>query len=165
MDGTTQAIGERLQDLIKVIRLLKHQRAADRPLVPAGLVGLLGLIDKMSAGCHARELAIHSSLDPSTVSRAVAGLVADGLVAREPDPHDGRASVLVVTDKGHAALAEAMEWYGSRIGQALADWTPDEIATFSRGLDRFTHALGSASTSPSTTSHSTTSHRTTEAAA
>ncbi|XVV16170.1 MarR family winged helix-turn-helix transcriptional regulator [Actinoplanes sp. CA-131856] len=155
MDGATQAVAERLQDLLKVTRLLKHQRTAERPAIPAGLVGLLAHIDRTPTGCHARELAIHAALDPSTISRAVATLVSGGLVAREPDPHDGRASVLVVTEKGHTAMEEAMRWYGSRIEQALADWTPDEIATFSHGLERFTQALGGA----------TTSHVTTEAAA
>lgn len=144
-------IGDRLHDLLRVVRLLKHQRSAERPAIPPGLVGLLGQIDRMPSGCHARELAIQSSLDPSTISRAVAALVTGGLVAREPDPHDGRASVLVVTDKGRQAIAEALEWYLGALGQALADWTPDEIATFGHGLARFTQALDGALTSQDST--------------
>ncbi|MEV4348571.1 MarR family transcriptional regulator [Actinoplanes sp. NPDC049596] len=151
MDGATQVIGDRLQDLLKVIRLLKQQRSAERPAIPAGLVGLLGQIDRTGTGCHARELAIRTSLDPSTISRAVATLVTDGLVVREPDPHDGRASVLVTTEKGRQAMAEALQWYLGSIGQALADWTPAEIEAFSAGLARFTSALSSASTTAPTT--------------
>ena len=42
--------------------------------------------------------------DPSTVSRHVAVLVEQGLVRRVADEADGRATRLVVTDAGRAAL-------------------------------------------------------------
>ena len=44
--------------------------------------------------------------DPSTVSRQVAALVKDGLLERRADPADGRASLLVLTAKADAVLAE-----------------------------------------------------------
>ncbi|MBN9180531.1 MAG: MarR family transcriptional regulator [Microbacterium sp.] len=42
---------------------------------------------------------------PASVTNAVARLEQDGLVRREPHPHDGRAAILVLTDDGRA-LAE-----------------------------------------------------------
>jgi DNA-binding MarR family transcriptional regulator len=130
-----------MQRLLKVIRLLKQRRAGEGIAVPTGLLGVLVHIDRQAAGCHARELADSAALDPSTVSRAVTALVAHGLVAREADPHDGRATVLAVTPAGRAALDEALNWYDALIAEALADWSPDEIATFNSSLDRFTGAL------------------------
>jgi DNA-binding MarR family transcriptional regulator len=64
-------------------------------------------IDRLPTGCRSSDLAARAGLDPSTVSRAVAGLVTQGLVTREADPHDGRATLLVVTPAGHAALSDA----------------------------------------------------------
>ncbi|MFI5890063.1 MarR family winged helix-turn-helix transcriptional regulator [Actinoplanes sp. NPDC051513] len=137
-------IGSRLHDLLRVIRLTKQRRSEERTAVPSGALGMLALIDRLGTGSHARELAAQAALDPSTVSRAVAALVAGGLVARKPDPYDGRATVLAVTDAGRAALDDALDWYERLVARALADWTPDEIAAFDRQLGRFTEAMDNA---------------------
>ncbi|MEU8240848.1 MarR family winged helix-turn-helix transcriptional regulator [Actinoplanes missouriensis] len=144
MDGAVPEIGTRLHDLIRVSRMLKQRRSAERSAIPIGLFVLLAEIDRLPTGSHARELAIQSGLDPSTVSRAVAALVSHGLVAREPDPHDGRATVLVVTVTGKAALAETLQWYERTLARALAGWSPEELAAFSHGLGRFTEAIDTA---------------------
>ena len=44
-------------------------------------------------------LAETACVDPSTVSRQVAQLVKAGLVERQSDPEDGRASLLVATEQ------------------------------------------------------------------
>ncbi|MFI6162299.1 MarR family transcriptional regulator [Micromonospora haikouensis] len=141
---TTRELGARLYDLLKSVRLIKQRRADDRPSVPLGLVGMLTQIEQLAAGAHARELAEHTGLDPSTVSRAVASLVAHGLVERRADPTDRRASCLAVTPAGRAALADTYGWYGELLDRALADWTPDEVAALCSALGRFTRDLGSA---------------------
>ncbi|BBH69097.1 hypothetical protein ACTI_57820 [Actinoplanes sp. OR16] len=141
MDGAVPEIGTRLHDLLKVTRLLKQHRSAERTAIPAGLFVLLAEISRLPDGGHARELAIQTGLDPSTVSRAVASLVAHGLVAREPDPHDGRATVLVVTAAGRNALAETVTWYERVLDRALADWSPAEVAAFNISLGRFAQAI------------------------
>ncbi|WP_432958504.1 MarR family transcriptional regulator [Micromonospora haikouensis] len=141
---TTRELSVRLYDLLKSVRLIKQRRADDRPSVPLGLVGMLTQIEQLAAGAHARELAEHTGLDPSTVSRAVAALVAHGLVERRADPTDRRASCLAVTPAGRAALADAYGWYGQLLDRALADWTPDEVAALCSALGRFTRDLGSA---------------------
>ncbi|HEX5198796.1 MarR family winged helix-turn-helix transcriptional regulator [Paractinoplanes rhizophilus] len=134
-----------------MIRLTKQRRSEERTAVPGGALGMLRIIDRLGDGAHARELAAQAALDPSTVSRAVAALVADGLVARQPDPHDGRATTLAVTPAGRAALADALDWYQRLVDRALADWTPDEIAAFDRQLGRFTEAMQDALTTTSFT--------------
>ncbi|MFF3855980.1 MarR family transcriptional regulator [Micromonospora sp. NPDC002575] len=141
---TTRELGARLYDLLKSVRLIKQRRADDRPSVPLGLVGMLTQIEQLAAGAHARELAEHTGLDPSTVSRAVASLVAHGLVERRADPTDRRASCLAVTPAGRAALADAYGWYGQLLDRALADWTPGEVAALCSALGRFTRDLGAA---------------------
>ncbi|MFR9778610.1 MarR family winged helix-turn-helix transcriptional regulator [Micromonospora sp. MS34] len=137
----TAELGMRLPDLLKGVRLLKQRRAHDRPGVPPGLVGVLTYLDGCATGCHARELADRTRLDPSTVSRAVATLVADGLVERRADPTDRRASRLTVTDAGRAAVAETRDWYGRVFARALVGWTPGEVAELSAALGRFTRDI------------------------
>src|ERR1700761_4947179 len=55
---------------------------------------------------RASELAEKVQADPSTVSRQVASLVKSGYVERRADPVDGRASLLVLTDRGQEFYAE-----------------------------------------------------------
>ncbi len=52
------------------------------------------------------DLAEKVQADPSTVSRQVAALVRDGYVERRADPMDGRASLLVITERGRQFHAE-----------------------------------------------------------
>ena len=68
--------------------------------------------------------------DPSTVSRHVAALVEQGLVHRVADESDGRASRLVVTDAGHAALETLRRERESHLDQVTAGWTAADLATF-----------------------------------
>ncbi|GAB7047246.1 MarR family winged helix-turn-helix transcriptional regulator [Catenuloplanes indicus] len=130
----------RLQEQQRALRLAKQARRADG--VPPGLVGLLAELDRLSGQeCHVKELAAHTYLDPSTVSRAVAHLVTLGFVARTPDPEDRRASVLSVTPKGRAAIAEMHDWYGTVAAEALESWTPMELDDFTRMLARFSRDM------------------------
>ncbi|WP_199723464.1 MULTISPECIES: MarR family winged helix-turn-helix transcriptional regulator [unclassified Micromonospora] len=121
--------------------MLRQRRADERPAVPAGMVGMLLHIDQLAGGCHAQELAQRTRLDPSTVSRSVAALVAHNLVQRRPDPTDKRASLLAITPAGRAALAGTHSWYGEVLDRALADWTPGEVEALSVALDRFTRDI------------------------
>lgn len=48
-----------------------------------------------------RNVAARLHCDPSTVSLAADRLQATGLVARQPDPADGRKRTLALTQRGH----------------------------------------------------------------
>lgn len=75
--------------------------------------------------------------DPSTVSRQVTQLVDRGLVERQPDPTDGRASVLAATDEGRAVAARIRARRNEKLGQVLVDWPVDDLTEFARLMDRF----------------------------
>ena len=85
---------------------------------------------------------VHS--DPSTVSRQVAALVKEGLVERRADPADGRASLLVLTPKADAVLAEHNEIRLDFFARVLRNWSSEEIDQFAALLDRFTTDYGNA---------------------
>jgi DNA-binding MarR family transcriptional regulator len=111
-----------------------RERAALVLLFPLGRLGPL----RQSA---LAEL-VHS--DPSTVSRHVGTLVERGLVRRVPDESDGRASRLVITDAGHTALHDLCAERESRLDQATAAWSEDDLATFARLFGRLIDDLESA---------------------
>jgi DNA-binding MarR family transcriptional regulator len=98
------------------------------------LLKCLNAAGSMRAG----ELAetIHS--DPSTVSRQVAALVKDGLLERRADPVDGRASLLVLTPKAAAVLAEHDRIRLDFFARVVDDWSADDLARFADLLARFT---------------------------
>ncbi|MEV6341851.1 MarR family winged helix-turn-helix transcriptional regulator [Actinoplanes sp. NPDC051851] len=131
-----------MHEVLKAIRLLKQSRPPAFTSVPVGTVGVLAAIRAHGdAGCHAKDLAADSVLDPSTISRAVAALVRAGLVTRCADPADGRASTLHLTDEGYAVLGAAHGYYESRLTDALHDWTPQEVTDFAAALQRFARDL------------------------
>lgn len=76
--------------------------------------------------------------DPSTVSRQVAQLVRDGYVERRADQADGRASLLIATEKGTAAHREHQRMRNERYRRMLAEWSERDVRRFTTLLQRFT---------------------------
>jgi DNA-binding MarR family transcriptional regulator len=143
----TAELALHLRDLLKVVRHLKQRRDGQRPGTPAGMVGILLTIDRLTGRdecCHAKELARVSGLDQSTVSRAVTALVSHGLVERMPDPADKRASILAVSPAGRTALKEASDWFDRVLARALDQWRDDEIDVLTASLGRFVADLDAA---------------------
>lgn len=93
---------------------------------------------------RSRELAEAMSADPSTVSRHVAQLVDHGLIRREADPDDGRATLLVITDAGRDRVLGMREIRRSAMAGVMADWSDDELHTLVRLLGRFVDAADAA---------------------
>ena len=136
-DGARHELLARMRDVLKAVRLFKNQ-TPPRRTVPHGTLGVLAGIDGISTtGCHVKDLAAHCALDPSTISRAVAALVRDGLVQRAADPTDGRASTLALTPHGREVLDDTNAWYEDRLAAALKAWSTEDLAALSALLQRF----------------------------
>lgn len=54
-------------------------------------------------GILIRELAVYAVVEQSTLSRALDGMARDGLIRRETDANDSRATRLFLTEAGQAA--------------------------------------------------------------
>jgi DNA-binding MarR family transcriptional regulator len=93
---------------------------------------------------RAGELAECLHSDPSTVSRQVAALVKDGLLERRSDPEDGRASLLVLTRKADAVLADHDEIRLEHFATVLDGWTETDLRKFAALLRRFNAAYDNA---------------------
>ncbi|HEY0902296.1 MAG TPA: MarR family transcriptional regulator [Marmoricola sp.] len=90
---------------------------------------------------RAVELVDLFSLDKGSVSRVVRQLVDLGLAERSPDPDDGRASIISVTDEATRRLALMHERRREHFAARLADWTPDDIEELGEQLGRFNLAV------------------------
>jgi DNA-binding MarR family transcriptional regulator len=66
------------------------------------------------------ELARLEQISPQSMGATLGGLEARGLVARRPDPMDGRKAVLYLTPAGQAVLQDRRNGSTQRIAQALA---------------------------------------------
>ncbi|HKC27253.1 MAG TPA: MarR family transcriptional regulator [Jatrophihabitans sp.] len=93
---------------------------------------------------RATELAEHLQSDPSTVSRQVAALVKDGFIERRADPDDGRASLLALTPKADAVLAENDQIRLDFFNRVLDGWSDAELRRFASMLHRFNAAYEAA---------------------
>lgn len=83
------------------------------------------------------ELADLVQTDASTVSRQVAAMVKDGLLERQADPGDGRASLLVATDRGRVAMETFKAGRTRELARLLEGWAPEDCTSFARMLERF----------------------------
>lgn len=60
-----------------------------------------------------------------------------GLVARDPDPADGRASLVRLTDEGRNRFGRVRDARRERYVRKLADWDRAEVAELARLLNHF----------------------------
>ncbi len=90
---------------------------------------------------RASDLADYMCADPSTVSRQVAALVKAGMIQRQADPHDGRASILVPTVLGQEQVQEYTRRRGSIMRVVVADWPQHDRDELQRLLWKYTEGI------------------------
>ena len=134
------SVADSVTDLLRTVRRSKARllAAAGDNIDSAAQMVLRTVAFEGPMRASALAAAVQSDL--STVSRQVAALVTHGLLERRADPVDGRASLLVVTEAGHAVIAEHEHARAAFFEQVLDGWTPEELRQFSSLLERFTAA-------------------------
>ncbi|WP_063042833.1 MarR family winged helix-turn-helix transcriptional regulator [Nocardia pseudovaccinii] len=126
------------------IQLTRLQRMRDRTAAqlrsrdgvdPAAFAILFRLLCDGPMRSGALADAVHS--DASTVSRHIAHLVERKLVERQADRNDGRATVLVVTERGREVAERIRRRRHENLTRVMAAWTPQDRATFAGLLRKF----------------------------
>jgi DNA-binding MarR family transcriptional regulator len=103
------------------------------PDLESSAYGLLFRLDECGRQ-RATELAAYIGVGKATMSRQLHALEELGLVAREPDPADGRAWLVHLTEEGRSRVGQVREARRARYVSELAHWDPREVAELARLL-------------------------------
>lgn len=127
--------------LVRRIKLVIAERATDiHPDLQASSYLMLGWIAD-NGPIRASALVEEFHVDKGAVSRTVQHLCELGLLDREPDPADGRASLVTASAEARrrldAAETHRKEWFDER----LQDWSVAELADLADRLGRYNDAL------------------------
>jgi DNA-binding MarR family transcriptional regulator len=128
-----------VNDLAGALRAVMIQaKNRQRAMMPGdqGRVAVLFALAKegrMRPSALAREV----SLDLSTVSRHLRALEDEGRAAKSPDPDDGRAFQVGLTDRGWEFVHEFWRERVASMHRALAAWPADDVRTLTRLLEKF----------------------------
>lgn len=95
-------------------------------------MAVLGAESPISASRLARE----ADLDKGQASRVVAGLVASGLVSREPSPDHGRIVHLSLTRQGQAKYKKLMQVAWERDHAFQASLGAEQLRVLESALDK-----------------------------
>jgi DNA-binding MarR family transcriptional regulator len=90
-----------------------------------------------------RDLCAAEQVQPPTMTRIVAALVAAGLVVREADAEDGRVVWVKVTPEGRRLLERSRKRKEAFLARAMRDLEPRDVAALEAAagvLERFTAA-------------------------
>ncbi|HUE26942.1 MAG TPA: MarR family transcriptional regulator [Solirubrobacteraceae bacterium] len=123
--------------LSRQLRTTAAGRAAG--LAPTGISVLLNA-DRNSP-LRLSELASSEGVNPTMLSRVVAGMVQDGLLLRSSDEGDRRAAWVSVTPKGHKLAERMRRERTDAINTALSGLTEDDCRRIERALPAL-EALG-----------------------
>lgn len=116
-------------------RALRSSIRTDYPweTLPMAQVELLQVLGEHSPS-RISDLAARRRLAPSTVSGLIGQMIAAGLVTRDVDAADRRASVVALTDAGREKLAAWTTAHERRMDTALAALDAGERAAIANAL-------------------------------
>ncbi len=136
-----EALGE------QVVRLTRSSHAIRAQMSARGQEAVewaaYGLLFELAHDGPKRSSALAESacVDPSTVSRQVGQLVTAGLVERQADPEDGRATLLAATPTGHELYAAKLERRREVFARLVHDWSAEDIEMFTHLLSRLNDSV------------------------
>jgi DNA-binding MarR family transcriptional regulator len=105
-------------------------------------VGVSALASIARAGAiRPGDLARLEGMAAPGMTRLVADLEQQGLVARESDPDDGRSLLLRITEAGSTAIAVARQQRATGVAELLADSDDAELRALADAVTALEHAL------------------------
>lgn len=125
----------------RIRRLLGERARTVHPDLQSPTYLLLSWIHQHGPA-RASAVAEAFGIDKGAISRQVQHLLELGLLDRAPDPDDGRATLLSVTEQARARLVEVSQASRLWLDEQLSDLPDAELADFVRMLGRYNAALG-----------------------
>ncbi|OII05276.1 MarR family winged helix-turn-helix transcriptional regulator [Curtobacterium sp. MCBA15_008] len=111
--------------LVSVNRLIRTAAQAAGSTTSSAVWRTLGILET-DQPLRLGELATASRVAQPTMTRLVAGMLADGLISRTVDPDDSRGQLIEITPAGHARLVEWRATLTSTVGPLFADLDDDD---------------------------------------
>jgi DNA-binding MarR family transcriptional regulator len=136
-DEAFSALEQQLGTLLRRARAMSAEmgREVHPDLDPEAYGLLAGIHDHSWA--RASDLALHFGLGKATVSRQLKVLAELGLIERRPDPGDGRAHLLALTEEGRQRLESARTARRQRWHVVLGTWPIEDVRLMAGMLARF----------------------------
>ena len=127
--------------LIRRVRRVIHERARSvhPDLQPASYLLLAHLAE--SGPMRSSAVAEVFGIDKGAISRQVQHLVDLDLIERAPDPADGRATLLRVTDDARGRLGEMTRHRRQHLDERLGDWSEEDLTRLVSSLARYNDSL------------------------
>lgn len=151
---------EALEREISVLLRRTRANSADiarqlHPGLEPGAYGLLLRLDQVGAQ-RPSDLAGYFGIGKPTISRQLRALEQHGLVSREPDPADGRAHLVRLTEEGRRRFTTVRDARRARYLELMEAWDRGEISELARLLHRLNEDMKDDSTArePRTTAPS-----------
>ncbi|MFC9690535.1 MarR family winged helix-turn-helix transcriptional regulator [Kribbella sp. NPDC056951] len=132
-DDTAEQIAARLDD---ILRRQRRAAKADVEGLTHGRFRVLRTLDQADRPLRLSELATQLGIVPRSATSVVDDLEAGGLLARQPDPHDRRATLVALTPAGADLLATVRRNRRDAMVTLLDRLTPDEQSTLLSLLNR-----------------------------
>src|SRR5579884_1457344 len=140
------AVDDLNRELLTLARRIRSKPpvvAGDHPYLEASLDALCGVLAQRGA-VRFTELAQALWLDKSTVTRQVNTLENLGFVERTPDPSDGRAALVGLTDAGRDILNRSRQARREGMSELMGEWALDDITRFAALLERLNREVEAA---------------------
>ena len=122
--------------------IVRRQRRASREgfgeIVTHGQFRVLRTLDQADQPIRLSELAARLGIVPRSATSVVDDLETAGLVARQPDPHDRRATLVDLTSEGRQILTTLREKRRDVMVSQLTRLSPAEQQTLATLLQRLT---------------------------
>ena len=135
---------EKFQEALQIVaRLITQGRLHEQILRSAGVrldragAALLHKLDAEGDSLRITELAELLGVDAPTVTRKVQQLERQGLVVRQSDPADGRATRIRLTPVGRRTLERVIRARRAWLDGLLKDWGDEDLATMATLFGRF----------------------------
>ena len=131
--GDSVDVAEKLHSAaIHLLRRLRRQDVATGLTAPRlSALSVIVYAGPLTLGA----LAAAEQVRPPTITRIVAALEAEGLVARETSAEDRRATLVRATPAGEALLHEGRRRRTAQLAAQLAALPPKDRATLARAAD------------------------------
>lgn len=140
-DEHLRALEQEVGVLIRRVRRVINERAqAVHPQLQPASYLMLGYLAN-EGPMRSSAMADAFDIDKGAISRQVQHLEDLGLVDRTPDPDDGRASLVSVSEEAARRLQDVSAHRRRHLDEQLVDWSADELGQFVEVLSRYNHAL------------------------